>query len=122
MTRSELIDALSERFPQLVRQDAELTVTEIFAAISRTLAEGGRVEIRGFGSFCLNYRAPRIGRNPKTGEKVSVPGKYVPQFRAGKELRELVCYSQMIAQQQEYHGSLHLLHTGTQNDSRPDTR
>jgi len=62
----------------------------LYSAIKRTLTQGHRVEIRGFGSFSLNYRPPRIGRNPKTGEKVSVPGKYVPHFKAGKELRELL--------------------------------
>ena len=60
---------------------------------SSTLAQGGRIEIRGFGSFALNYRPPRVGRNPKSGEKVSVPAKYVPHFKAGKELRERVDHS-----------------------------
>jgi integration host factor subunit beta len=96
MTRSELIAALSQRFPQLVRQDAELAVSEILNAVGKTLIEGGRVEIRGFGSFALNYRPPRIGRNPKTGEKVAVPAKYVPHFKAGKELRELVIDRQTL--------------------------
>jgi len=90
MTRSELIAALAQRFPQLVQKDAELAVSEILAAISKSLSKGYRVEIRGFGSFALNYRPPRTGRNPKTGEKVPVPGKYVPHFKAGKELRERV--------------------------------
>lgn len=90
MTRSDLIGALSARFPQLMTKDAEFAVKEILDAIQKALVEGNRVEIRGFGSFALNYRPPRIGRNPKTGEKVSVPGKYVPHFKAGKELRERV--------------------------------
>jgi integration host factor subunit beta len=60
------------------------------AAIAESLSTGNRVEIRGFGSFALNYRPPRIGRNPKTGVKVAVPGKHVPHFKAGKDLRELV--------------------------------
>jgi len=90
MTRSELIANLALRFPQLVRPDAEQAVGEILDAIARTLAEGDRVEIRGFGSFALNYRPPRLGRNPKTGEQVPVPEKYVPHFKPGKELRELV--------------------------------
>ncbi len=90
MTRSELTAALAQRFPQLVQKDAELAVGELLAAISGALVSGNRVEIRGFGSFGLNYRPPRTGRNPKTGEKVAVPGKYVPHFKAGKELRELV--------------------------------
>ena len=90
MTRSELTAALAQRFPQLVQKDAEMAVAEILGAISAALAAGNRVEIRGFGSFSLNYRPPRTGRNPKTGEKVAVPGKYVPHFKAGKELRERV--------------------------------
>lgn len=90
MTRSELIAALAPRFPQLVQKDAEMAVTVILGAIATALVAGNRVEIRGFGSFALNYRPSRTGRNPKTGEKVAVPGKYVPHFKAGKELRELV--------------------------------
>lgn len=88
MTRSELVAALAQRFPGLVLKDADVSVKEILEAIADTLAKGHRVEIRGFGSFSLNYRPPRIGRNPKTGEKVEVGGKYVPHFKAGKELRE----------------------------------
>ena len=90
MTRSELVAVLFERFPQLVRQDAEVAVTEILDAISQSLINGGRVEIRGFGSFALNYRPPRTGRNPKTGESVRVTAKWSPHFKAGKNLRELV--------------------------------
>jgi len=90
LTRSELIEQLAQRFPTLVHQDAEIAVAEILGAIGGALRSGGRVEIRGFGSFALNYRAPRTGRNPKSGETVAVPGKYVPTFKAGKELRELV--------------------------------
>lgn len=88
MTRSELIDALAQRFPKLMKADADMAVAEILGAIGQTLVEGRRVEIRGFGSFSLNYRPPRIGRNPKTGEKVSVPGKCAPHFKAGKEMRD----------------------------------
>lgn len=90
MTRSELVSILAQRFPQLSVQDADISVMEVINAVSETLANGGRVEIRGFGSFSLNYRPPRIGRNPKTGEKVNVPGKWSPHFKAGKELREMV--------------------------------
>ncbi|MER2514525.1 MAG: HU family DNA-binding protein [Nitrosomonas ureae] len=68
----------------------ELAVCEILGAIAGSLVAGSRVEIRGFGSFGLNYRPPRTGRNPKTEEKVAVPGKYVPHFKAGKEMRDLV--------------------------------
>lgn len=90
MTRSELVTAIAQRFPQLVQQDAELAVKEILCAISASLVQGGRTEIRGFGTFEVKYRQPRLGRNPKTGEQVAVDGKYAPHFKAGKELRELV--------------------------------
>ncbi len=90
MTKSELIAKLAARYPQLVAKDAELAVKMILDAMSKNLAEGQRIEIRGFGSFGLNHRPPRIGRNPKSGEKVHVPEKYVPHFKAGKELRERV--------------------------------
>ncbi len=90
MTRSDLIAALAARFPNLVTKDAEISVKEIIDAVTQALAKGDRVEIRGFGSFALNYRPPRTGRNPKTGEKVQVPEKHVPHFKAGKEMRERV--------------------------------
>ena len=90
MTRSELIAILAERFPQFVRQDTDIAVAEILGAISSTLSKGGRVEIRGFGVFSLNYRPPRIGRNPKTGEPVQVAGIYSPHFKAGRMLRDVV--------------------------------
>jgi len=90
MTKSELIARLAQRFPQLVAKDADLAVKVILDALAETLAKGERIEIRGFGSFSLNYRPPRIGRNPKTGVKVEVPAKFVPHFKAGKELRERV--------------------------------
>ena len=90
MTKSELISRLAARFPQLVTKDAELSVKTIIDAMAKSLAKGERIEVRGFGSFDLNYRPPRIGRNPKSGEKVKVPEKYVPHFKAGKEMRERV--------------------------------
>ena len=90
MTRSELVALLAGRFPQLTAKDADVAVKEIVTAISETLTDGNRVEIRGFGVFSLNHRPPRTGRNPKTGERVAVPAKYVPHFKAGKELRESV--------------------------------
>lgn len=93
MTRSDLIAKLAERYPQLLAKDADLAVKVILDAMAGTLARGGRIEIRGFGSFALNYRPPRIGRNPKSGGKVQVPAKYVPHFKAGKELRERVDYT-----------------------------
>ena len=92
MTRSDLILKLAERFPQLLGKDAELAVKVILDSMATTLTSGDRIEIRGFGSFALNYRPPRMGRNPKSGDKVQVPAKYVPHFKAGKELRERVDY------------------------------
>jgi integration host factor subunit beta len=90
MTKSQLIEKLAIRIGQLAPKDAELAVKTMLDAMAVTLAEGNRIEIRGFGSFDLNFRPPRIGRNPKTGERVLVPRKYVPHFKAGKELRERV--------------------------------
>ena len=90
MTKSQLIANLAARHTQLVAKDAELAVKMILDAMAQSLAEGQRIEIRGFGSFSLNYRPPRVGRNPKSGEKVQVPAKHVPHFKAGKELRERV--------------------------------
>lgn len=90
MTRSDLIAALASRLPYMVAKDAEIAVKEILDAIGHALAQGDRVEIRGFGSFSLNYRPARTGRNPKTVAAVSVAAKYVPHFKAGKEMRERV--------------------------------
>ncbi len=90
MTKSDLIARLAERFPQLVAKDDDFAVKMILDALSEALVKGDRIEIRGFGSFSLNYRPPRVGRNPKSGDKVSVPEKWVPHFKAGKELRERV--------------------------------
>ncbi|TRZ68264.1 MAG: integration host factor subunit beta [Rhodocyclaceae bacterium] len=97
MTRSDLIDALAASFSALTRADADAAVKLILETLSATLAAGKRVEIRGFGSFGLNLRKPRIGRNPKSGEKVEVPAKFVPHFKAGKELRERVDYPKAMA-------------------------
>ena len=90
MTKSELIARLAERYPQLIAKDADFAVNTILDAMTQSLAIGQRIEIRGFGSFALNTRPPRVGRNPKSGEKVLVPEKRVPHFKAGKELRERV--------------------------------
>lgn len=90
MNRSDLINRLAELHPQLLAKDAELAVKTILDAMSGTLARGGRIEVRGFGSFGINYRPPRQGRNPKNGDQVQVPAKYVPHFKAGNELRERV--------------------------------
>lgn len=88
MTRSELIERLAQRHPQLLATDVELAVKSLLEAMAASLKAGQRIEVRGFGSFLLNWRPPRIGRNPKTGERVEVPGKFVPHFKPGKELRE----------------------------------
>jgi len=92
MTRADLINRLAALHPDLQLKDTEASVKLILDAMSNALAKGGRVEIRGFGSFGLNHKPPRLGRNPKTGEKVKVPAKYVPHFKAGKELKERVDY------------------------------
>jgi integration host factor subunit beta len=90
MTKSELISQLAAKQPQLDYRDVELAVKELLAQMSSALASGERIEVRGFGSFSLHYRPPRIGRNPKTGASVAVSDKYVPHFKPGKELRERV--------------------------------
>ena len=90
MTKSELVAQLASRFPQLVLKDADFAVKTMLDAMSDALANGHRIEIRGFGSFGLNRRPSRVGRNPKSGEKVQVPEKFVPHFKPGKELRERV--------------------------------
>ncbi|WP_269619254.1 integration host factor subunit beta [Zhongshania sp. BJYM1] len=90
MTKSELIELITERQPQLSHKDVELAVKTMIEHMSTVLATGDRIEIRGFGSFSLHYREPRMGRNPKTGDTVELPGKFVPHFKPGKELRERV--------------------------------
>jgi integration host factor subunit beta len=90
VTKSELIAALAARYSQLAARDTDYAVKTVLDAMTQALAEGQRIEIRGFGSFSLSERAPRVGRNPKSGEQVLVPGKQVPHFKAGKELRERV--------------------------------
>lgn len=95
MTKSELMLRLAElvaaqKGTQLVAKDVEHSVKVLVDTMTRSLAKGQRIEIRGFGSFDLNHRPARVGRNPKTGEKVEVPEKYVPHFKPGKELRERV--------------------------------
>ena len=90
MTKSELIEIIAAKQTQLSVKDVELAVKTLIEQMSESLAAGDRIEIRGFGSFSLHYRAPRIGRNPKTGESVGLAGKYVPHFKPGKELRDRV--------------------------------
>lgn len=90
MTRSELIQLLADKKPELSFKEMEKIVKSIFEHMSSALGKGERIEIRGFGSFSVRYRPPRLARNPKTGEKVKNPGKYSPYYRPGKELRERV--------------------------------
>ena len=90
MTKSELIDRLTSRQDQLSAKDIELAVKSMLEYMSDVLSSGERIEIRGFGSFSLHYRAPRVGRNPKTGDSVDLSGKYVPHFKPGKDMRDRV--------------------------------
>ena len=90
LTKSELIERIAEKQAQLSLKDVELAVKTMVDELSDTLAGGGRIEIRGFGSFSLHFRAPRTGRNPKTGDSVKLYGKHVPHFKPGKQLREQV--------------------------------
>lgn len=90
MTKSELIEAIAAKQTQLSLKDVELAVKSVIEQMSNALTSSERIEIRGFGSFSLHYREPRQGRNPKTGDAVQLPGKYVPHFKPGKELRERV--------------------------------
>jgi len=88
MMKSELIERIARKQSHLAYKDVELAVKSMLEQMSNSLASGERIEIRGFGSFSLHFRPPRSGRNPKTGDSVSLPGKYVPHFKPGKELRE----------------------------------
>ncbi len=95
MTKSGLIEILTRCQSQLAYKDVELAVKMILEHMSSALANGERIEIRGFGSFSLHYRSPRVGRNPKSGEPVSLPAKHVPHFKPGKQMRARVnnCHS-----------------------------
>jgi len=88
MTKSELIQQIATRNPQLYHRDVERIVSTIFDEIADALARGDRVELRGFGAFSVKHREARVGRNPRTGEAVSVSEKHVPFFKTGKQLRE----------------------------------
>ena len=90
MTRSDLVAALADKFGQLTQRDTEFAVKSILDAMSDALSRGHRIEIRGFGSFSINRRPPRVGRNPRSGEQVTIPEKLVPHFKTGKALREAV--------------------------------
>ena len=96
MTKSELIERITAKQEQLPARDVELAVKTILDYMSETLSQGERIEIRGFGSFSLHYRAPRVGRNPKTGDTVELTGKYVPHFKPGKDLRDRVNESMKV--------------------------
>jgi integration host factor subunit beta len=90
MTKSELIEILSQRQVHLKADDVDLAVKSLLEMMGGALATGERIEVRGFGSFSLHFRPPRTGRNPKTGDAVALAGKHVPHFKPGKELRERV--------------------------------
>jgi integration host factor subunit beta len=90
MTRSELIILVAERLPYLTQKDAGIIIDTIFDSMVESLAQGERIEIRGFGSFAVKHRDPREGRNPKTGETVHIPAKRMPHFKIGKELYERI--------------------------------
>ena len=96
MTKSELIELISRKQKHLPAKDVELAVKHLLELMSNSLSSGQRIEIRGFGSFSLHFRPPRMGRNPKTGDSVALSGKYVPQFKPGKELRVRVNASQQL--------------------------
>ena len=88
MIKSELVQRISERNPHLYLRDVENIVNAILDEVTEALARGDRVELRGFGAFTVKHRAPRVGRNPRTGAAVPVDEKFVPFFKTGKELRE----------------------------------
>jgi len=90
VTKSELIELLAGKNGQLAPETVESAVKCVIEQMSHTLSSGERIEIRGFGSFSLHYRAPRVGRNPKTGDSVELASRYVPHFKPGKELRDRV--------------------------------
>lgn len=100
MTRSDLVEQLANRFVQLTHRDTEFAVKAILDAMNDALVRGHRIEIRGFGSFSINHRLPRLGRNPRSGESVAIPEKRVPHFKPGKALRETVDQrtSELLAQ------------------------
>jgi len=97
MTKSELIEILTQRQGHLKADDVDLAVKSLLDMMGSALAHGERIEIRGFGSFSLHFRPPRTGRNPKTGNAVALPGRHVPHFKPGKELRERVSSAMPLA-------------------------
>ena len=105
MTKSELIEVIAREQSHLAYRDAELAVKCMIEQMSQALASGERIEIRGFGSFSLHFRPPRMGRTPKTGDSVQLSGKYVPHFKPGKELRERVNVKFQVEQEKTVEGS-----------------
>ena len=116
MTRSDLVTKLAERFVQLTQRDTEFAVKTILDAMSDALARGHRIEIRGFGSFSINRRPPRVGRNPRSGEQVTIPEKLVPHFKPGKALREGVDASLPVIEAGE---ALEVMEVGTTPSAPP---
>lgn len=132
VTKSELIELIANKQSQVSVKDIELAVKTLLEEMSQTLSTGTRIEIRGFGSFCLHYRAPRRGRNPKTGAEVELTGKYVPHFKPGKELRDRVNQAMVDEIQQSSEGiplpagggafkKKSSLRSGSGLDSEPDS-
>ena len=97
MTKRDLIDEVNKRFPHLSRRDSEVIINAIFDSMVDALAQGDRIEIRGFGSFNLHFRPPRRAHNPKTGEKLITQPKYAAHFKPGKEMREKVNANKQVA-------------------------
>ena len=97
ITRSELIELLASKFPQLLPKDVELVVKTLLDDLTNALVEGKRIELRGVGSFVLHHRPARVGRNPKSGAQVMIPEKKIPHFKPGKELRERVDYKAAVS-------------------------
>jgi len=97
ITRSELIELLALKFPQLLPKDVELVVKTLLDSMTNALVQGKRIELRGVGSFVLHHRPARFGRNPKSGAQVMIPEKKIPHFKPGKELRERVDYNASVS-------------------------
>jgi integration host factor subunit beta len=100
MTKAELVERVANQI-HLTKKQTEVVVNTVFSSITESLAEGKKVELRGFGSFRIRQRNARIGRNPKSGQKVEVPSKKVPFFKAGKELRQLVDNHAKVEEEKE---------------------
>ena len=101
MTKAELVERVANQI-NLTKKQTEVVVNTVFSSITDSLSEGKKVELRGFGSFRIRQRNARTGRNPKSGQKVEVPSKKVPFFKAGKELRQLVDYHAKVEEEKEY--------------------